>query len=118
VYCGGYEWKGRNKMKIFKKIEITNPEELRFTSVQEIDRTERGLEYFRKNAFARRDVLLCQVYDVANVFVEPDGSVDVQFWYGIDGDKEVKEFLIYQAKEEYKNRKYFIEKQIKFFDQV
>lgn len=105
-------------MKIFKKIEITNPEELRFTSVQEIDRTERGLEYFRKNVFARRDVLICRVYGIANVFVEPDGSVDVQFWSGLEGDKEVKEFLICQAKEEYKNRKYFIEKQIKFFEQV
>ena len=105
-------------MKIFKKTEITNPGELRFTSVQEIDRTERGLEYFRKDAFARRDVLLCRVYGIANVFVELDGSVDVQFWYDIDGDKEVEEFLIYQAKEEYKNRKYFIEKQIKFFEQV
>ena len=46
--------KGRNEMKILK--EITNLEELWFTSVQEVDRAEQGLEYFRKNVFGRRDV--------------------------------------------------------------
>ena len=105
-------------MKIFKETKITNPEELLFTSVQEVDRTEQGLEYFRKNVFGRRDVLICQVHNIANVFVEPDGSISVQFWHGIHGDKDVEEFLRYQAIEEYQNRAAFIEKQIKFFQQV
>lgn len=105
-------------MKIFKETEITNPEELRFTSVQEVDRTEQGLEYFRKHVFGRRDVLICQVRNIANVYVEPDGSVSVQFWHDIHGDKEVKEFLEQQAVKEYRERTSFVQKQLDFFKQV
>jgi len=86
--------------------------------VREIDRSAEGLEYYRKNPNARRDILLCNFLHLANVFFEPDGTASVEYSYGLLGDRDLTDHLEDVAVEEYEKRKEFVKKQVEFFKQL
>lgn len=102
-------------MKIFKEIII---ESVKFDFVTEVDRSENGKKYYEEYPYHRKDILICQMMGVANVFVHTDRYAEVQYFTGVSGDAELTKALEAEAHKEYDKRKDFINKQIEFFESI
>ena len=108
------EWEDL-KMKLYKEIPCP---EIKFDFVTEVDRSENGKEYYEKYLYRRKDILICQMMGVANVFVYTDRYAEVQYWTGVCGDTELTKALEAEAHKEYDKRKDFVNKQKEFFESI
>lgn len=108
------EWEDL-KMKLYKEIPCPP---IKFDFIEEFDRSENGKEYYEKYPYGRKDILICQMMGVANVFVHTDRYAEVQYWTGVCGDTEITTALEKEAHKEYDKREEFVNKQKEFFKTI
>lgn len=86
------------------KVTITTTKEIEIpVPTLQLNNRKNSLEYLVKdgkpNYFARRDIAVVQFWDIANVFINPDMTVQVDTWQGVSSNSELEQELARLAKD-------------------
>jgi hypothetical protein len=111
-------WKTRNvRSDLADRIEkywLNNPKSL--VGLQYLQLVE-GVISVRKSCCERTDVLLFQVPSVCNVFMGVDGSVDVQYWDGVETSDEEHEEIKAAARQFFAEEEGYVAREKRFLEE-